>query len=163
MSAVGVKWKTSPAGIHYSIYRLFPNVIYRSGSPVKNHGEAVSELALTASTWAQHQSLMNRFWSGILDMEPQIAKAMGPQKDGVLIVGLIAESEIVNPDAGVPSRLFKAIYMSDTGASYDAVMAKNAAQNRKGPSISAPKFPRPPHEMPPKGFVHNFAHIWAHR
>ncbi|MEZ6138634.1 MAG: hypothetical protein R3C53_27435 [Pirellulaceae bacterium] len=123
----------------------------------------MAEVALTASTWAQHQSLMYRFWNGILDMEAQIAKAMGPQKDGVLIIGLIAESEFVNPDVGVPSRMFQCIYMCDTGASYDAVMAKYEAQAKKGPSISAPKFPRPTIEPPPDGFVHNFAHIWAHR
>ena len=69
----------------------------------------------------QNQAVLFGIWSGIKNIEPQIAQRLRSAA-GLLIVALISEVNITNPDVGVPQRMYQSVWIGGDGNNYQSVV-----------------------------------------
>ena len=142
-----ILWKTSIGNLKYYLARFPSNNFYTSTSPVKSPLEARGEAALGATLMLQHQAVLAGIWSGVKNLEPQIAQRFRHAR-GVLVVALISEADITNPDVQVPQKMYQNAWIGGAGNDYPAVAGSYALT----PSLIPGS---------PSGWHNTYAHIWA--
>lgn len=106
----------SSESFDYHWVRSPQNVLYRSSSPVGSGAEASTEVALAGSIYLFNKSLNYAIWQGVLSLEPKILEIFKKQNPkGVLVIAQVFTDEFINPDVGVPKRIFHLAFIEGYG------------------------------------------------
>ncbi len=140
-------WKTSIGGLKYYLARFPDSNFYTSTTPVNSQLEARAEAALGISILLQHQAVLFGIWNGVKSLEPQVARRLRGAK-GVLIVALISEANIVNPDVQVPQKMYQTAWIGEAGSSYRSAVNIYESKSKLLPGS-------------PANWHNTYAYIWA--